>query len=100
MKRFFLATLVLFVKSISLNAQTGTTIIGSVKDTSNKERVEGSIVSLINTKDSSLFSFVRTDTSGQFIFKKVPNGKYKLSATHTGFHPYWLSFNVKRAIDP
>ncbi len=94
MKRFFIATLVLFVKSISLNAQTTTTIVGSVKDTSNLERVEGSIVSLINTKDSSLLSFVRTDTSGQFVFKKVPKGKYKLSATHTGFHPYWRSFNV------
>jgi len=51
-------------------------------------------VSFINTKDSALLSFVRKDTSGQFIFERVPNGKYKLSATHTGFHPYWISFNV------
>jgi len=51
-------------------------------------------VLFINTKDSALLSFVRKDTSGQFIFERVPNGKYKLSATHTGFHPYWISFNV------
>jgi len=94
MKIFFIATFILFVKFTSISAQTGTTIIGAIKDRSNLQRVEGSNVSLINTKDSALLSFVRTDTSGQFIFERVPNGKYKLSATYTGFHPYWISFNV------
>ena len=79
---------------VLVNAQQTTTVIGSIKDTSNLRQLDGAIISLINIKDSSLFSFVRTDTSGNFIFTKVPKGKYRLSATHSGFHPYWRSFNV------
>ena len=94
MKRFFIITFFLVAKSVLVNAQQTTTVIGSIKDTSNLRQLDGAIISLITIKDSSLFSFVRTDTSGNFIFTKVPKGKYRLSATHTGFHPYWRSFNV------
>ena len=94
MKRFLLITFVFIVHSIVISAQTNTLVTGNVKDTSNKQQLNGATISLINTKDSSLLSFVRTDSSGNFIFNKVPKGKYRLSATHSGFHPSWRSFNV------
>jgi hypothetical protein len=68
---------------------------GQLKDTAKNQQLDYATVSLINGKDSSLFAFTRTDSSGSFQFKNVPAGKYRLSATHTGFHPTWLSFEVK-----
>ncbi len=60
----------------------------------NSHPLNGATISLINTKDSSLFSFVRTDSTGSFIFKNMPKGKYRLSASYTGFHTAWRNLQV------
>ncbi|MEP6926002.1 MAG: TonB-dependent receptor [Ginsengibacter sp.] len=101
MKPFLLITFAFLAHSIAVSAQSNTTVTGNVKDTGNMQLLNGATISLINTKDSSLLSFVRTDSSGNFIFNKVPKGKYRLSATHSGFHTTWRSFNVtgESAID-
>lgn len=94
MKQFLLITFVFTIHSIVVSAQSNTRVTGNVRDTSNMQQLDGATISLINTKDSSLLSFVRTDSSGNFIFDRVPNGKYRLSATHSGFHAAWRTFNV------
>ena len=94
MKRFVIIAFFFVGKSVLVNAQQTATVTGTLKDTSNLQRLNDAIISLISTKDSSLFSFTRTDSTGNFIFTKVPEGGYRLSATHTGFHPYWRSFSV------
>ena len=80
--------------SIFVAAQSNTLVTGNIKDTGNMRQLNGATISLINTKDSSLLSFVRTDSGGNFVFSKVPKGKYRLSATHSGFHTTWRTFNV------
>ncbi|MEP6950800.1 MAG: carboxypeptidase regulatory-like domain-containing protein, partial [Ginsengibacter sp.] len=94
MKQLLLITFACIINSIIARGQQTTIVAGNVTDTTNLQHLEGATISLINTKDSSLLSFVRTDTSGNFIFNKVLKGKYRLSATHSGFHPSWRSFNV------
>jgi Outer membrane protein beta-barrel family/Carboxypeptidase regulatory-like domain len=94
MKRFVIIAFFLIGKSVLVNAQHTATVTGTLKDTSNLQRLNDAIISLVSTKDSSLFSFTRTDSTGNFIFTKVPDGRYRLSATHTGFHPHWRSFSV------
>jgi hypothetical protein len=94
MKQSLLITFVFIINSIIVNAQRTTVVTGNVKDTSNQQHLNGATISLIDTKNSSLLSFVRTDTGGNFIFTQVPKGKYRLSATHSGFHPSWRSFNI------
>ncbi len=94
MKRVLLILLVFFAYSIKVSAQTNTIVTGNVKDTLNLHHLDGATISLINTKDSSLLSFVRTDSGGNFIFKNVPKGKYRLSVSYTGFHTTWRDFQV------
>jgi Outer membrane protein beta-barrel family/Carboxypeptidase regulatory-like domain len=94
MNRFLLITFVFITYSTGISAQLNSFVTGTVKDTGNMQQLNGATISLINSRDSSLLSFVRTDSSGNFGFKNVPKGKYRLSATHSGFHTAWLTFNV------
>ena len=89
-----LISVVIFAHSIKLSAQLSTIVTGNVKDTDNLHHLDGATISLINIKDSSLLSFVRTDSVGNFIFKNVPKGKYRLSATFAGFHTYWKNLQI------
>ncbi len=80
--------------SIKCSAQSNTVVRGNVKDTFNSHPLGGATISLINIKDSSLLNFVRTDSTGNFILKNVPQGKYRLSASYTGFHTTWKNVEV------
>ena len=94
MNRFLLIIFVFITHSAVVFAQLNSLVTGTVKDTGNMQQLNGATISLINSRDSSLLSFVRTDSSGNFGFKNVPKGNYRLSATHSGFHTAWLTFNV------
>jgi len=60
-------------------------ISGIIKDANENKPVYNAVVSLITPKDSILFQFTRTDSSGNFILKNVPNGNYILMASQ----PYY-----------
>ncbi len=98
MKRFFLIAFFFIITAGTVNAQQTATITGKVIDTSTNQQLSGATISLVDLHDSSLIGFVRTDSGGNFIFNKIPQGRYKLSGTHSGFHTYWKSFGVTGSI--
>jgi hypothetical protein len=75
MNRFLLITFVFITHSTDIYAQLNSLVTGTVKDTGNMQQLNGATISLINSRDSSLLSFVRTESGGNFSFKKVPKGK-------------------------
>ena len=94
MCRFFFINIVLIFSSALAFAQSNTEVTGNVKDTLSLKGLNGATISLIDIKDSSLLNFVRTDSSGNFIFHKVPPGKYLLSATYPEFHTATKTFSI------
>ena len=72
--------LVLFCVSLlsySSIAQTAK-ISGHVKDAHEDKPVNNAVVALFTPKDSILYSFTRTDSSGNYLLKDVQRGPYIL----------------------
>jgi len=61
-------------------------ITGVIKDEAGKP-VNGSTVSLLHAKDSSVAKLAVTKEDGRFRFSDTKNGSYLLSATYVGFMP-------------
>ena len=80
--------LLIFCFPIFLSAQTNKlTIKGHVMDTTNDVLI-GATVMLLDSKDSSLLSYARTDLNGDFIIKNVKRQEYLLKITYVGYIPY------------
>jgi hypothetical protein len=78
------------------NAQkANSSIKGVVIDTATKKGLAYSTVSLVQAKDSSLISFTRADSSGNFQIKNISRGNYLLSASYVGFIPVWQAVSLK-----
>ncbi len=69
-------------------------VTGALADDLQKKPVADATVSLVNVKDSSLVAFTRTDSSGRFSFSNLQPGGYRLSASHSKFHPLWKRFEL------
>jgi iron complex outermembrane recepter protein len=55
---------------------------------SNKKPIEGAVVSLLKSKDSSFVKASITDLEGKFEFLNQKEGSYFLTITHVGFQKY------------
>ncbi|MEO6706777.1 MAG: TonB-dependent receptor, partial [Ginsengibacter sp.] len=99
MKKSTLITILLFAFSTYSFAQTVTaSITGSITDGGDQKIIDASTVSLFNVKDSSLVKINLADKEGNFVFDKVPLGKYYLLATSTGhLKTYSPAIEVKDA---
>ncbi len=64
------------------------TITGSVNDTANQKKLQYAVVSLLNTDDSTLIRFTRTDAAGKFIFKDVDPGNVLFMVSYPRFADY------------
>jgi iron complex outermembrane recepter protein len=76
----------LLLTSVATFAQTGK-ITGEVLG-SNKKPIEGAVVSLLKSKDSSFVKASITDLEGKFEFLNQKEGSYFLTITHVGFQKY------------
>ena len=86
---FFVIALVLNL-SAQLFAQGSGTINGrvmDVDDTVSKTGLKGASVELLTMPDSSKFKSVVTDATGNFVLNAIPNGKYYLKISFSGFVP-------------
>jgi len=93
MKKIFIVTLLLLAAGISVNAQkTDGSVKGKLMDTASKQPIADATVSLLNTGDSSLHSYVLTGKQGSFELKGLAEGNYQLVITHQGYEP------VKKAL--
>lgn len=71
-------------------------IKGMISDTSAKEQLPNTVVSLLRAKDSVLYRFTRTDANGNFELKSLDTGHYVLLITRSRYADYvdQLFFNT------
>jgi hypothetical protein len=68
-------TIVCFSQSMSIS--------GTLKDSRNTS-LQGAVINLRNTEDSTFSKTVTSDEGGSFKFQNLASGKYKLMASYTG----------------
>lgn len=92
-------TITLLVLFISFNAAAqNSTIKGKVYDTTSKKGLAYATISLVKAKDSTLVSFSKADSSGNFSLKSVPRGEYIISTSYVGFVPVWKPVSVSKEV--
>ena len=92
-------TALLFVAlffSAKMQAQT-ISVSGVVEDTINNKGVKNAVVALLDSKDSVLYKFTRTDVAGKYSFKNLKAGEYTVMTTHPFFAEVVLKLNLKDA---
>jgi len=77
------------------NAQNAT-IKGVITDTLNKQNLTNATVSVLQTKDSVLIKFARSDKEGKFELNKLPAGKHLLMITYPGFADYFEEVDLSQ----
>ena len=81
---FFIISLLL-LGFLTASAQT---ITGIIADTAAKKEILNAVIALLNPKDSTLYKFTRSNTSGNFELKNVKPGKYIVLVSH----PYYADY--------
>ena len=93
MRKIILLSTILFISTMA-QAQRSSTVRGIVFDTLSKKGLSYATVSLVAAKDSTLISFTRADSSGNFHLPKIAQGKYLLSTSYVGYVPVWKLITV------
>jgi hypothetical protein len=68
---------------------------GFIRDTSSKENLGNTTISLLRAKDSILIKFTRSDIKGNFELKDLDTGKYVLLITYPLYADYVESMMIK-----
>lgn len=87
MKKTFLQLTVFVFLSLFAHAQNAS-IIGVTVDTSSKENLSNSVISLLRSKDSILVKFVRSNATGNFELNNLKAGDYILLVTYPNYADY------------
>ena len=87
MKRYILTIIIALTLHYISVAQTAS-VKGMVRDTTNKENLTNTVVSLLRQKDSVLYKFKRSDAKGNFSITDIKAGKYLLFVTHPTYADY------------
>ncbi|MFK5108763.1 carboxypeptidase regulatory-like domain-containing protein, partial [Klebsiella pneumoniae] len=76
---------------LSMNgyAQQNGIVKGNVTDTLLHKGLAYTTISLVKQKDSTLISFSRADSSGNFKINNIAAGNYLLSFSYVGYMPVW-----------
>jgi hypothetical protein len=90
-------TLLMVFISFTAAAQQST-IKGKVYDTMSNKGLAYATISLVKAKDSTLVSFSKADSSGNFSLKAVPHGEYLVSSSYVGFMPVWKRVSVNKEL--
>jgi hypothetical protein len=96
--RGLLIVLILSLTTTWAQAQSGT-IKGAVVDSVTRKPLLEASVSLLLARDSSLVNFGITDGEGQFVFKNVTEGQYRVLVTYVGYRGASKRVSVTKA-DP
>ncbi|HUZ60567.1 MAG TPA: outer membrane beta-barrel family protein [Hanamia sp.] len=60
-------------------------VSGEVKDGNENKPIQNAVVALLTPKDSTLYSFTRTDSAGKYILKNISSGKYILMTSQPDY---------------
>jgi iron complex outermembrane receptor protein len=81
---FALLTAFILLFSLPSLAQSTGKVAGAARDAKGQP-IESATITLLNAGDSSRLKVVATDKGGQFVFDRVPTGKYLVMASSVGF---------------
>jgi hypothetical protein len=90
-------TLLIVLTSFTAAAQTST-IKGKVFDTASRKGLAYATISLVKAKDSTLVSFSKADSSGNFTLKGISHGEYLVSTSYVGFVPVWKPVSANKEL--
>jgi outer membrane receptor protein involved in Fe transport len=100
MKRMLTLLTVLVFTSVSMSSyaqQTAGKVEGVVKEEGGKG-AEGSTISLLKSKDSSVIKIAAADKAGHYSFESVKEGKYLVAITAVGYGKHYTeTFDITSA---
>jgi hypothetical protein len=85
---------ILLLLCSSLFAQNGYSIKGSVADTATKAKLVNALITVLNSKDSTLVKFGRAATDGSYSINSLTKGKYILLVTYPAYADYVTKFEL------
>lgn len=88
MRKYIFSLFCLLFLSISPAWSQSSTIKGTVTDTIDKKNLSDAVVAVLAKKDSVLLKFVRTNKTGDFLIKQVPQDSLIVQITHPDFADY------------
>lgn len=101
--RLIYSLFALFSLSLNLQAQKADGAIrGRILDSASVQPVAGATVSLLQSTDSSLVTFTVSNKNGQFEFKGIANGAYKVVIAHQSLESFQKLISVtaeNRSVD-
>lgn len=87
MRKALLLTALLTTLHLLTVAQPGT-IQGTITDTTSNEKLQNTVIALLNAKDSMLYRFTRSDANGLFQLTHLKGGEYIVLVTYPGYADY------------
>lgn len=84
MKKFLLLSLLQCIAAIVI-AQSKNGMISGIVNSNDGKAIEAATILLLKEKDSAIVKSAVTDKQGQFVFAKIPGGKYFVSVTSQGY---------------
>src|SRR5437868_12344640 len=93
MKRTAILTILFLVNYFFSSAQTAS-VKGIITDTSSRQNLSNTVISLLRSKDSILYKFTRSDAKGNFELKNLKAGDYILLITYPAYADYVDHINL------
>ncbi len=79
---------IFFVASYFFSSAQTASVKGVTTDTSSKQNLSNTVISLLHSKDSILYKFTRSDAKGNFELKNLKAGDYVLLITYPAYADY------------
>ncbi len=73
-------------------AQTTYQVKGSVADTAINAKMYNATIAILNAKDSTLFKFVRANSTGEFLINSLRKGNFILLVTYPDYADFVANF--------
>lgn len=84
--------------SVTAMSQRSGHIKGVLTDTAARQPLSNATITILNSKDSSLVSFGRTNSNGAFSINSIDKGSYRLLITHVGYHNISKNFSISETL--
>lgn len=102
MKNIYLLLFSISFLSLAAAAQNNGSVRGTLMDTAAKQPLSDATISVLQSTDSSLVTFSRTNKSGSFEVRYLSKGNYRLLISHVGFRSQSRNFSItddNKAVD-
>ncbi len=97
MKFKLLLVILLSLSFFTLQAQNNYAVKGSVTDSASNGKMVNTTICILNAKDSTLYKFIRANSTGDFAFSNLHKGKYILMVTYPEYADYIELFHLDSA---